>query len=422
MPLFSSPSLRHLLPVFVLGLVGLTGCQTPPPAHSNGLNMTRQPAQSGRWQALDSTLQVSVANGAIPGAVLLTARNGQVVLHRAYGEADPLTGRKMETSTLFRICSQSKAITATAAMLLWEQGLLDLDDPVSKYIPEFATLGLLDSVKAYTTFTTLPSNNPVTIRHLMTHTNGIPYGEIGDPRFEKLYARSDAVDLFPRDGRTTLQNAQKLAGLALIHTPGAEWNYSLGLDVLVAVMEVASGRSYAEFLQEELFRPLGMYDTHFVVPKADRDRLANVLEPADSAQGWKTHTHPSYSIDFPQHPEWPLCSGGAGLTSTAADYARFLQMHLDRGMGPHGRLLQEATIDTIMADQAPGLLDGPWQQGLAFGVKHSDPGVGRFFWSGYFNTQYFADPITREITVLMKQTYGLQDDPTSAPFGALLWN
>lgn len=422
-PQTMSISFRCLQVVFALNvLLTLGSCQPSDKLKTAGLDMNASKANSERWHPLDSTIERAIETDSIPGAVLLTARDGQVVLHRAYGESDPLTGKKMETSSLFRICSQSKAITSTAAMILWERGILKLDDPVSQYIPEFANLGLLDSVYADTSFSTLPNSTPMTIRHLLTHTNGIPYGEIGDPRFEKLYAHADVVDLFPRDGRSTLQNARKIGNTALLHVPGERWNYSLGLDIMVAVIEQASGRAYVEFVEEELFRPLGMFDTHFVVPEADHHRLTQVMEPLDSGQGWQAHAHPVYSTDYPVHREWPLCSGGAGLTSTAADFARFLQMHLDGGLGPNGRLLQSSTLDSMMADHAPGLLDGPWTQGLAFGVKNRGPGAGRFFWSGYFNTQYFADPNTREITVLMKQTYGLQGDPTAPAFGALLWN
>ena len=375
-----------------------------------------------RWQKLDGAIQAAVDADQIPGAVLLTAEKGEVVLHRAYGHADPLSEQPMMPNTLFRICSQSKAITATAAMICWEKGLLGLDDPVAQYIPAFAEIGVLDSLAADTSFSSIPTENVMTIRHLMTHTSGIPYGEIGDPRFEKLYTKYDVTDLFPRDERSTLENAERIGQLALAHEPGSKWTYSLGLDILVAVIEVATGQPYAEFVEAEIFEPLGMKDTHFVVPEEDRSRLSNVMGLDEGRLSWQTHLHPSYSIDYPEHEEWPLCSGGAGLTSTASDYAKFLQMYLDRGAYGEGRILEEATVDSIMADQAPGLLSGPWRQGLAFGVKSAEPGTGRFFWSGYFNTQYYADPVKQEVVVLMKQTYGLQIDTTSTAFNALLWN
>lgn len=390
-----------------IALVGIIGCQQQ---------------VDPKWQKLDDAIHTGVDAEEIPGAVLLIAKNGEVIMHRAYGQADPIAQKEMTPSTLFRICSQSKAITSTAAMICWEKGMLELDDPVSKYLPEFASIGILDSLYADSTFSSIPTTTVLTVRHLMTHTSGIPYGEIGDPRFEKLYRKYDVVDLFPRDERTTHENAQKLGQLALAHDPGSKWTYSLGLDVLVAVIEVASGQSYSEFVTGELLNPLGMDDTHFIVPPSDRNRLANVVEPGQGPETWQLHLHQNYSVDYPVHDEWPLCSGGAGLTSTAADYATFLQMYLDRGKYEGGRILQESTIDSIMSDQAPGLLAEHWQQGLAFGVKNRAQGGGRFFWSGYFNTQYYADPNTQELVVLMKQTFGLPSDTSSGAFNELLWN
>ena len=374
------------------------------------------------WKVLDGAIEWAVEEGQIPGAVLLIRRNGEVAVHEAYGAADPMTGRPMERDALFRICSQSKAITSTAAMVLWERGLLNLDAPVAQYLPEFEGIGVIDSLMSDTTFTVIPAEQVMTVRHLMTHTSGISYGEIGDPRFEALYDKHDIVDLFPRDGRTTRENAQKIASTCLIHSPGSQWNYSLGLDVLVAVVEAASGRDYAEFVEEEVLAPLGMFDTHFALPEADANRLVMVSEPVPVVGGFKRHEHPRYTIDYPRHPEWPLCSGGAGLTSTAEDYARFLQCYLDRGRTGEGRLLEESTVDTVMADHAPGLLDGGWNQGLAFGVRNGGEAEGAFFWGGYFNTQYFAHPASQTAVVLMKQTYGVNADSTSKAIDAMLWN
>lgn len=373
------------------------------------------------WRTLDGAVEWAVDAGQIPGAVLLITRDGEVALHKAYGMSDPLTGAVMEKDALFRICSQTKAIIATAAVVLWEQGKLNLDAPVSKYLPEFDGIGVLDSLRSDTSFSVLPASTEMSVRHLMTHTSGISYGEIGDPRFEALYEAHDVMDLFPTDGRTTRDNVRNIASTCLIHQPGSQWNYSLGLDVLVAVIEVASGVPFASFLQSSVLEPLGMLDTHFVLPEEKANRLAMVVEPAE-AGGWKRHEHPRYSIDYPLHPEWPLCSGGAGLTSSARDYARFLECYLERGKTSDGRLLREATVDSVLADQAAGLLEGGWHQGLAFGVREGGAASGSFFWSGYFNTSYFADPKTQTAFVLMKQTYGLPADSSAAAFSNLLWN
>jgi len=166
---------------------------------------------------------------------------------------------------------------------------------------------------------------------------------------------------------------------------------------------------------------LGMTDTHFVIPEEQANRLVAVMEPAVGG-GWQAHTHPRYATDYPLHAEWPLCSGGAGMTTTAADYARFLQCYLDRGRTGNGRLLQASTVDSVMADQAVGLLDAGWHQGLAFGVRNTGNAAGSFFWSGYFNTSFFADPESDTAVILLKQTYGLKEDSTAAAFASLLWN
>ena len=387
---------------------------------------TDGPWPRGQWEAdwgrLDSAIQWSVEAGQIPGAVLLISRDGDVAVHEAYGKSDPMSGRPMEKDDLFRICSQSKSLTATAALVLWERGQLGLDDPVAQYLPEFAAMGVLDSLFSDATFTTQPTAVQMTVRHLMTHTCGISYGEIGDPRFAALYEKHDVLDLFPVDGRSTRDNARNIASTCLIHQPGDQWNYSLGLDVLVAVIEEASGQPYVGFLQEAVLGPLGMNDTHFVLPEAARDRLVSVSEPGNQQGEWAAHKHPRYTTDYPLHPEWPLCSGGAGLTSTASDYAKFLQCYLDRGVADGTRLLAEATIDSAMSDQAPGLLEGGWHQGLVCGVRTSGDEAGSFFWSGYFNTTHYADPKTNTAVVLLKQTYDVRQDSSASAFAAMLWN
>ena len=415
---------RLTIPCILVAVAALltTGCSEP----GSGLHDTQAFSESlpSKWLALDSTVADAVERDWIPGAVLLIAEGGEIKLHKAFGMADPIEGRPMQEDALFRICSQTKAITATAAMILWERGQLDLDAPVSDYLPSFSGIGILDSLHADTTFTTVPSKTPLTVRHLMTHTAGIPYGEIGDPRFERIYAHKDIVDLFPRDGRSTRDNADRLGTGCLAHEPGSQWTYGLGLDILVAVIEVASGEPYAPFLQRELLDPLGMVDTRFTITPEQAGRLTRVVEPAvgmDDADGpWRQHVHPRYSTDYPLHAEWPLCGGGAGLTSTARDYARFLQMYLDRGEAPSGRILREATIDSIMADQAPGLVGPGWYQGLVFGVMDEADTPGAFFWSGYFNTTAFGHPGNGTVVILLKQTYGTREDPTSGAAQALM--
>ena len=374
--------------------------------------------QDSTWSALATAIESDIDKGTIPGAVLLLARDGQVVGHQAFGVKDPHSGEPMDKDGLFRICSMTKATTTTAAMILWERGQLGLDDPVSLYLPEFADIGVLDSLLEDSTGIHSASVRPVTIRHLMTHTSGIPYGEIGEKRFAKLYAKYGVNDIFPTDGRSTRENISRLTQTGLTHQPGEAWTYGLGLDVLVAVLEVASGQPYAEFLRTEMLDPLGMDHTAFVLPPEHQADLVEVWEK-DSAGAWQKHKHPKYTTDYPLRSDWPMCAGGAGLTSSALDYARFLQLFLDKGAIPGGRLLEESTIDTLLADHAPGLIEDNWHQGLACAVT-SEPANGGFWWGGYFNTQYFGNSTTGEVAVLMKQTYGLRNDNTSSVFYEVL--
>jgi len=416
--------LQRILLVILSGTL-FCGCQTSTPSTlstGQGLTVPSAPvdlSEDSVWMSMERDIQSTVEADGIPGAVLLLARNGEVIGHKAYGTSNPLSGEPMDKEALFRICSQTKAITSMAAMILWERGALGLDDPVSKYLPEFAHVGVLDTLLGDTIGVYSTPRTTLTIRHLMTHTCGIPYGDIGDDRFDRLYAKHKVVDLFPIDGRSTRDNVKLLARTGLVHHPGEQWTYGLGLDVLAAVVEVASGKPYAEFLRIELLDPLGMDHTHFVVPEEQRTGLANVFDK-DSTGAWQLHEHPRYTTDYPTHEEWPLCSGGAGLTSTAMDYARFLQMVVDRGAIPGGRLLEESTIDTVLADHAPAHQDGDWHQGLAFAVQKKPEGQGRFFWGGYFNTHGFGDPATGEVLLLMKQTYGVNNDNSSAAFRSML--
>ncbi|MDA0304303.1 MAG: serine hydrolase [Bacteroidetes bacterium] len=412
----------------VIATLFLAGCERAEEVPQESLTWHPQ-VEAGKvlegFVALDAMLDSAVNAGGIPGAEVLVVRQGEVVHHQVHGWSHPVDSVKLQKHSIFRICSQTKALTSTAALILWERGLLDLDDPVEQYIPSFAQLELLDSLSDDTTFTTIPHDRTMTIRHLLTHQSGLSYGAIGDPRFDRIYAKAGVVDLFTTEPLTAEENCERLAQTALIHAPGERWNYSLGLEVVVRVVEVVSGQPFDEFLKTELLDPLGMTDTHFYLPDSLADRLVPVFEPAE--QGWKLHEHRQYTTDYPVAGARTFFGGGAGLSSTALDYAKFLQMYLNRGEFNGHRILQEATVDSIMSNQQGELLEGQgWYQGLAFGVQHEvgeaagGSPAGTFFWSGYFNTAYAADPSTGTIGVLMKQTYGAQD-PTSGLFSSLVF-
>lgn len=416
-----------LLPI-LLALLFL-GCRNAP---SGGETTTRlietSPASAGmsaeRLGKIEAMLQDAVTTGEIPGAVALIARKGKIVFHKSFGMADNASKKEMTKDAIFRIASQSKAITATAAMMLWEEGKFRLDEPISKYIPEFKEPQVLATFnEADSSYTTTPAEKEITIRHLLTHTSGIGYGIIdGDPRIKKIYAKAGVTDLFTTENISIEESIKKLAPLPLHHNPGEKFTYSEGLDVMGYFIEIISGMPFDTFLRTRLFDPLGMDDTWFYLPEEKADRLVSVQQPAED--GWEQYPVTFYDTNYPIKGAKRFFSGGAGLSSTAKDYATFLQMYLNEGSYNGVRILSPTTIRSIMGDQMGiSLSDGRFYYGLAFGVytqKGQDMGgsgsAGTFDWGGYFNTQYFADPEEEVIGILMKQTQNKWDENTAWKF------
>jgi CubicO group peptidase (beta-lactamase class C family) len=358
----------------------------------------------------------------IPGAVALVARKGKIVYHKAFGMADNQNEKSMEKDAIFRIASQTKAITSTAVMILWEEGRFRLDDPVSQYLPEFENMQILDSlVEADTTYMAHPAENQITIRHLLTHTSGIGYGVIdSDERLKKIYHKAGITDLFTTEDITIEDNVRKLAKLPLHHEPGVKWTYSEGLDILGYFIEVISGMPLDEFFRTRIFDPLGMDDTWFYLPESKADRLVTVQKRNNDE--WVPYPVTFYDTDYPVQGAKRFYSGGAGLSSTALDYAKFLQMYLNKGSYNGNRILSRTTVDIILTNQIGDVWEGN-EYGLAFGIvnesrfKSGGQGsIGTFEWGGYFNTQYFADPEEQIIGILMKQTQDLWTDPTGWQF------
>tara|TARA_R110002049_G_scaffold305515_1_gene502287 strand:+ start:65250 stop:66506 length:1257 start_codon:yes stop_codon:yes gene_type:complete len=383
-----------------------------------------------RLLRIDAMLKEAISDKEIPGAVALIARNGKIVFHNAYGMADNKSRKTMEKDAIFRIASQTKAITSTAVMILWEEGKFRMDDPISKYLPEFGKAQILDTFnESDSTYSTKPAENQITIRHLITHTSGIGYGMIdGDDRFRKIYQKAKVVDAFTSKDISIGDNIKKLAQLPLHHEPGEKFTYSEGLDVLGYFVEVVSGMPFDEFLRTRIFDPLGMNDTWFYLPKKKHDRLVSVQSKNDGK--WKRFEDSRFEIDYPIRGAKRFFSGGAGLSSTAKDYATFLQMYLNEGELNGERILSRTTIQSIMGNQTGDKFgDGLEYYGLAFGVVTSngqDAGgqgsTGTFDWGGYFNTQYFADPVENIIGILMKQTQGPVDDNTGWRFRQMVFS
>ncbi len=385
---------------------------------------------SERLKRIDAMLQKSVDQKEIPGAVAIICRNGKIVYQKAFGSADNTSGRAMKTDDVFRIASMSKAITSTAVMMLWEQGLFQLDDPISMYIPEFKNPTVLDSLTmSDTTWTTKPAGKEITIRHLLTHTSGLGYGVIdGDARFRAMYKKAGIVDLFTTESVKIGDNIKKLAKLPLHHVPGDKFVYSEGLDVLGYFIEVISGMPFDVYLKTHIFDPLSMNDTYFYLPTEKANRLVKIQ--TKTGDNWTSFVDNFYDPDYPIKGAKSFFSGGAGLSSTAKDYATFLQMYLNNGELNGKRLLSRKTIESMMMNQVGDLLGGDKSDqnyGLAFGLvteKGQSKGglgdAGLFTWGGYFNTNYFADPKEKIIGVIMKQTQKVNDNNNSGKFRALV--
>jgi CubicO group peptidase (beta-lactamase class C family) len=312
-------------------------------------------------------------------------------------------------------------------MMLWEEGKFQLDDPISDYIPAFKNPQVLTNFHySDTTYTTTPADKEITIRHLLTHTSGLGYGIIdGDERFKMIYGKAGITDLFTTQPVTIKESVLKLAKLPLHHNPGEKYTYSEGLDVLGYFIEVISGLSFDEFLKTRLFNPLGMNDTYFYLPEAKAQRLVAVLHKSNNQ--WSQYPITFYDTDYPIKGAKSFYSGGAGLSSTAKDYATFLQMYLNGGALNGVRILSRTTIQSILSNQVGELVGDQRSYGLAFGIitgegaaKGGNASAGTFDWGGYFNTQYFADPKEGLIGVLMKQTQGPVSDETSWKFRILV--
>ncbi len=385
-----------------------------------------------RIARIDTMFAQAVKGGNIPGVVALIARNGKIVFWKAYGMADNQSQKDLKRDDIFRIASQTKAITSTAVMMLWEEGKFQLDDPISTYIPEFKNPKVLNNFRySDTSYTTTPAKSEITIRQLLTHTSGIGYGMIdGDERIKMIYQKAGITDAFTTKDLKIGDNIKKLAKLPLHHQPGEKYTYGESLDVLGYFIEIISGMPFDVFLKTRIFDPLGMNDTRFYLPDNKAGRLVAVQQKNKNGEWERMTANAQFDPDYPVKGAKTFFAGGAGLSSTAKDYATFLQMYLNGGEYNGVRLLSRTTVELVMADQNLKVWDKSADNhlGLAFSVENQggqDKGakgsIGTFGWGGYFNTQYFADPKEKVIGIIMKQTQGPVNDETGWKFRQMIW-
>ena len=378
---------------------------------------------------IDKMLQQSIDSGWIAGAVGFIARDGKIVYNKAFGVNDIETKSPMRTDDIFRIASQTKAITSVAVMMLFEEGKFLLDDPISKYIPEFANPCVLDQFnKKDTTFTTIPATREITIRDLLTHTSGIDYAGIGSMNFTAIYAKSGIPAVFGSDRIILGDKIKALGKLPLAHQPGENFTYGLNVDVLGYLVEVLSGESLDQFFQKHIFEPLGMTDTYFYLPSSKFDRLVTVSTEDDRHHlvKWTDQTLRGISMNYPM-VEGTYFSGGAGLSSTIKDYATFLQMLLNKGEYNGKRLLSRRTVELMTTNQIGDLNLGGNKFGLGFQIttKNGEAvlGVseGSFAWGGFFGTTYWADPRERLVCLMFVQQFPLSHSEIKDKFKVLVY-
>ena len=368
---------------------------------------------SERLNLIATTVQKEIDQKHIAGAVTLVMRHGKLAWLKAQGASDREAAKPMQTDSIFRICSMSKAITSLAVMMLYEEGRFLLDDPVSKYIPEFKNPKVLVKPANGAPYT-IPATREITIRHLLTHTSGLTYS--WNPDLGQMYHDARVADgLSPYDG-TIGDSVKRLAPLPLLFNPGDRFEYSLGLDVLGYFVEVVSGMPFDQFLRTRIFEPLGMQDTFFYVPDDKLDRLAAAYwwDDKDGLKRFPDKTVVEgqffYTADYPYRGPRKLFAGGAGLSSTASDYARFCQSMLNGGKSGSVRLLSRKTVELMTHDQL-GKIAPDQAFGLGFGIDGvktplSELGSpGEYNWGGFFYTTFNIDPKEDMITVFMAQLH-----------------
>jgi len=378
-----------------------------------------------RLLRIDKMLQQGIDSGWIAGAVGFIARDGKIVYNKSFGVNDVEAKTPMKKDDIFRIASQTKAITSVAVMMLFEEGKFLLDDPISKYIPEFANPRVLDKFNEKdSTYTTIKANREVTIRDLLTHTSGIDYAGIGSKNMKAIYAKSGIPGGFGSNKMVLGDKIRALGKLPLVHQPGERFTYGLNVDVLGYLVEILSGESLDHYFHTHIFEPLGMNDTYFYVPSIKAQRLVKVIAED------KNHHLINSPGDFANYPllaRGTYYSGGAGLSSTIKDYATFLQMMLNNGEYNGKRLLARRTVELMTSNQIGDLNLGMDKFGLGFEITTAGGqtklgiSAGSFAWGGYFATTYWADPKERLVCLLFLQQSPFSHSEITDKFRAMVY-
>ena len=363
-----------------------------------------------RLSKIDTLLNNYVDKNWLVGDVVLIIKDNQVAYYKGHGYSDLSNKTPMQPNAIFRIMSQTKAITSLGIMQLFEQGKLGLDQKISDFIPEFKNPKVIKSFNAAdSSFTTAPAKREITFRDLLTHTSGLDYPAIGNDTMKAVYSKNNIPSGLGYFNENLLSRMKALAALPLIHNPGERFTYGLNADLLGCLIEIISGESLESYFRKHIFEPLGMTETSFNVPLNKAGRMASVYTEDNFHKiiEWS----PTFrSID----PKYPLMqksyfSGGAGLSSTAFDYSIFLQMLLNKGTYNGKQILGRRTVELMLSPQLPDNFLGNDNFCLGFLLTSKKSAnlkmvsEGSFAWGGYYGTTYWADPKEKLICLIMTQ-------------------
>jgi CubicO group peptidase (beta-lactamase class C family) len=353
---------------------------------------------------IDPAIEELIEKRKLAGGSVLVLRKGKIVYQKQFGFANRTSKVPMKKDTIFRIYSMTKAITSAAVLMLYEDKKLNLDDPITRFLPEFALLNVWQRRAD-----PIPADPMPTIRDLLRHTAGFSYGWGGHP-VDRYYRRFKPLDR----NKTLEEMSRSISGAPLLFKPGTKWNYGINTDLLGRIVEVASGETFDNFLSKHFFTPLGMVDTGFFVPAGKANRLADVFQKKGI---FLTNSEPAKDSPFLKKPA--NLSGGGGLVSTITDYARFLQMIANGGTFQGKQYLKEGTVKLMttnqLPDQIPAISLGQTRHGTGFGLgfnvrisrdqrwdKHAP--IGEFGWGGMASTHYWVSPKDELVVVTMEQT------------------
>ena len=384
------------------------------------------------YDQIDNMINNEIESDNIPGAVVLIGDENEIYFQKAYGIKNPETKEKFNDDDIFRIASMTKAITAFAVVKLWEKGLIEFDDPIKKYIPEFEFVEIFDSFdETDSSYTTKKRSRDITIRQLLTHTSGIGYDFIdANQSIKAIYHKkkqafmNKGVLCFCDQDVTIGQAIVKLSDVPLHHEPGERYTYGIGLDVLGYMIEIVSNKSLDVFFKEEIFDPLEMKDTYFYIPESKSKRLVPVqtfnsglsynTNIADN-NSWVIFDDNRFNVNYPIEGERVFFAGGCGLSSTVRDYYNFLSIFINDGKFKGKQIINKTTNDLIFKNQLSEEFNT--SIGLVFGITSKNDEwfnetktEGVLHWGGYWNTNFFADNKNKLIALIYKQTQNTSEN------------